>query len=90
MKISVKSFVATVLLALFTTFQGFSGEVVVGEGTSSANSFPYYNNYNYATTQSIYTASEIGVAAKITSIASLVASFVVLPMTDSSTVGAIN
>ncbi|MCQ2958615.1 MAG: ribosomal protein L7/L12 [Bacteroidales bacterium] len=68
MKRFIQKFVVTALCVL-SVVQGFSGEVIVGTGTTRAVTLPYNNNWKYATTQSIYTASEIGVAAKITSIA---------------------
>lgn len=41
----------------------------IGSGTTTNNYLPSYNYYNYSLTQQIYTASEIGTAGTITSLA---------------------
>ena len=55
-----------------TTFAysgGGAAEVQVGSGDLIQNYLPTYNLYNYSVTQQIYTASEIGQAGSINSIA---------------------
>ena len=68
MKTSIKKF----FLSLGITCLGlisFGQTVTIGFGTQSGNTVPYSNYYNYGVTQSIYTASEIGNAGQIASIA---------------------
>ena len=49
----------------------FGQSYTIGTGTTTSYSTPYCNYYNYSVTQSLYTASEIGVGrpAKVSSIA---------------------
>lgn len=46
-----------------------ANEITIGDGTWGSNDVPYGNYYCYSTTQSVYTASEIGQAGLIQSIA---------------------
>ena len=52
-----------------TLVANFIQAVEIGQGTSTHNYLPSYNYYNYSMTEQIYTASEIGTAGTINSIA---------------------
>ncbi|MBO7055505.1 MAG: ribosomal protein L7/L12, partial [Bacteroidales bacterium] len=68
MRTSVKKFILTLGISCVGLIS-FGQTVTIGYGTESSGLFPYYNSYRYAVTQSIYTASEIGNAGQIASIA---------------------
>ncbi len=68
------TFLAKALLMLFAAFFSFTGaraiEVEIGDGGEEFNIYlPSYNYYKYSLTQQIYTATEIGMAGTINSIA---------------------
>lgn len=62
--------VMTILAVLACLGTVRADEVTIGdEGTTTSQYLPTYDFYNYSLTQQIYTASEIGMAGTITSIA---------------------
>ena len=69
MKNTFTTILVTIAACAISCVQSFGQTVTIGYGTESSGLFPYYNSYRYAVTQSIYTASEIGNAGQIASIA---------------------
>ena len=57
---------AILTLPLFTQAQDV---ITIGSGTSTSSYLPFYSFYNNTLSEQIYTASEIGMAGTITSIA---------------------
>lgn len=50
-------------------FTAKADEVIVGTGSDTTSSAPYYSYYSYSTTSMLYKASELGKSGRITSIA---------------------
>ncbi|MBR6266037.1 MAG: ribosomal protein L7/L12, partial [Bacteroidales bacterium] len=68
MNSSIKKFFLTLGITCLGVIS-FGQTVTIGFSTGANSNVPYNNYYNYAVTQSLYTASEIGKAGQIASVA---------------------
>ncbi|MBR4115438.1 MAG: hypothetical protein IKK40_05450, partial [Bacteroidales bacterium] len=69
MKNTFTTILVTIAACAISCVQSFGQTVTIGFGTESNYNVPYSNYYKYAVTQSLYTASEIGNAGQIASVA---------------------